>query len=236
MTTLVLLPGMDGTGELFAPFRAALGNRLRVRVVHYPPDQPLEYAPLERVAHAALPADDDYVMLAESFSGPIAVSLAAAHPRRLKGMVLCATFVRNPRPLTAPVRLMLNALPLNAIPPHLSTPVLLGHFATHELTEALRRALAPVSTAVLRTRLRSVLAVDVAAKMAQVKVPVLYLRAKHDRVVPPAASAQIERLCPHVKVVELDAPHFVLQAAPKEAAKAVRGFVREVMTGGPAAA
>jgi hypothetical protein len=33
---LVLLPGMDGTGELFAPFVAALGKTTPVVVVSYP--------------------------------------------------------------------------------------------------------------------------------------------------------------------------------------------------------
>jgi pimeloyl-ACP methyl ester carboxylesterase len=228
MTTLVLLPGMDGTGELFARFTFELGRRINVRVVRYPATEPLEYPALEEIARAAFPADEDFVMLAESFSGPIAVSLAAAHPRHLKGLVMCATFVRNPRPITAPLRMMLNHLPLNAIPTHLSAPVLLGHFATDALMEALRHALAPVSTAVLRARLRAVLAVDVSAQLAQVKIPVLYLRALHDRVVPPAASAHVAQLCPHASFVEIDAPHFVLQAAPEESAKAVRAFVREV--------
>lgn len=227
MTTLVLLPGMDGTGELFAPFTAALGRRFKVRVVGYPQDQALEYPALEKLVRAALPTDEDYVLLAESFSGPVAISIAAAHPRHLKGLVLCATFVRNPRPLTAPLRLMLNHLPLNAIPAHLSTPVLLGHFATDELTAALRHTLAPLSNAVLRARLHAVLVVDVSAKMERVKVPVLYVRATHDRVVPHSASTHIALLCPHAQFVELDAPHFVLQAAPKEAAEAVTKFVRE---------
>jgi pimeloyl-[acyl-carrier protein] methyl ester esterase len=228
MTTLVLLPGMDGTGELFAPFTAALGRRARAHVISYPPHEPLEYPALEKIVRAELPADEDYVMLAESFSGPLAISIAAAHPRHLKGLVLCATFASNPRPLAAPLRLMLNRLPLNAIPAHLSTPVLLGHFATDELTDALRRTLAPVSSAVLRARLHAVLAVDMSAKMEKVKVPVLYLRATHDRVVPHSASTHIALLCPQTKFVEIDAPHFLLQAKPKEGADLVAEFVREV--------
>ncbi len=222
---------MDGTGALFAPFQAALGDRFDVRVVQYPPHRPLEYPALEKIVREALPPDEEFVVLAESFSGPIAVSLAATRPRRLKALVLCATFVRNPRPLGAALRLMLNHLPLNAIPPHLSTPVLLGDFATPELTDALIRTLAPVSTDVLRARLRAVLAVDVSAKMEQVRVPVLYLRARHDRVVPPAASTHVQVLCPQMKMVELDAPHFVLQAKPAESAEAVTTFVERIADG-----
>ena len=36
MTALVLLPGMDGTGDLFAPLLSALPPALRTIVVRYP--------------------------------------------------------------------------------------------------------------------------------------------------------------------------------------------------------
>lgn len=231
MTTLMLLPGMDGTGELFAPFQAALPDGLATHVVRYPHDLPLDYPALQRRVQALLP-DDDFVMLAESFSGPIAIALAAARPARLRGLILCATFVRNPRPLAAPLRMMLNHLPLNAIPPHLSTPVLLGDFATDDLVAALQRTLAPVSTPVLRARLRAALSVDVSEQMAQVRVPVLYLRAKRDRVVPESAATEVRLLCRQAKVVDIDAPHFVLQTQPGPAAEVVHGFVREVSAAG----
>ena len=43
MTRLVLLPGLDGTGELFAPFIDALGG-FATQVVAYPPDRAMTYA------------------------------------------------------------------------------------------------------------------------------------------------------------------------------------------------
>src|SRR5438105_3993436 len=89
---------MDGTGELFAPFVAALGREFNVKVVAYPTAAPLGYDELESVARAALPAEGPYVILGESFSGPIAISLAASGSPGLKGLVLCCSFVSNPRP------------------------------------------------------------------------------------------------------------------------------------------
>ena len=41
--TLVLLPGMDGSGALFADFIAALGDGIAPLVLSYPPDRPLGY-------------------------------------------------------------------------------------------------------------------------------------------------------------------------------------------------
>jgi pimeloyl-ACP methyl ester carboxylesterase len=104
--------------------------------------------------------------------------------------------------------------------------LLLGRFATPALRMAFRAALAKVSAVVMQARLQEVLAVDVSAKLALVQVPMLYLRAAHDRVVPSNASRLITRLKPDTRVVELDAPHFLLQAVPFEAAHEVRAFAR----------
>lgn len=41
MVTLVMLPGMDGSGKLFEPLIGALGNEFTLLVVTYPPDRPL---------------------------------------------------------------------------------------------------------------------------------------------------------------------------------------------------
>ena len=67
--TLVLLPGMDGTGILVEPFVAALGSQFSVTIVRYPITEALGYAELEAVARAALPTDGPFVILGESFSG-----------------------------------------------------------------------------------------------------------------------------------------------------------------------
>jgi len=97
MAELILLPGLDGTGELFAPFIEALGG-FTTEVVSYPPDRAMSYAEHETFARAKLPSDEDYVLLAESFSGPVGIAIATATPARLKGLILCATFASNPLP------------------------------------------------------------------------------------------------------------------------------------------
>jgi pimeloyl-ACP methyl ester carboxylesterase len=226
MITLVLLPGMDGTGQLFDPFIAALGGEFHVKAVRYPATEPMGYAELESWARAALPTDGPFMLLGESFSGPIAISLAASAPPQLKGLVLCCTFARNPQPLFTVLRSFVPFLPLTAMPVGLLDRFLLGRFSTAGLRSAFAQALAQVSPDALRARLRSVLAVDVSAQLRAIKVPTLYLRAASDRVVPRAASRRILRLKPDTHVVQIEAPHFLLQAAPAEAACVVGGFMR----------
>src|SRR5512143_111507 len=101
MSTLVLLPGLDGTGRLFGDFIAALGQDIDVIVASYPADTPLDYAELEPLVRAMLPTDRDYVLLGESFSGPLAISLAASAPPGLRGLVLCCSVARSPLPALA---------------------------------------------------------------------------------------------------------------------------------------
>lgn len=89
--TLVLLPGMDGTGMLFEPFIAALGDAFPITVVTYPPTADSQtYADSLNLAALALPPKGLLVLLGESFSGPIAISLAAANPKRVVGLFCAA--------------------------------------------------------------------------------------------------------------------------------------------------
>lgn len=226
--TLVILPGLDGTGLLLKPFVAALGSGFAITVVSYPVAEPLGYPELEALARAALPEEGPFVILGESFSGPIAVSLAADGSPRLKGVVLCCSFVRNPRPALAWLKPLLRITPLARAPLAALAWLLLGKSSSRALRAAFSQSLAMVSAAALRARLRAVLEVDVSKRLAALNVPVLYLRAARDRVVPLASSELISRLNPRTRIIEMEAPHFLLQSAPAEAAKAVREFVREV--------
>lgn len=231
MVALVLLPGMDGTGELLSAFLEALDPELQPIVVSYPPDQPLDYSQLESIVRSWLPSDQPFVLLGESFSGPIAISIAVSAPRGLRGLILCCSFARNPRPIFGVLRSIVALLPVRQFPSTILSYALLGRFSSPRLRAALKQALARISPAVLCTRLRAVLSVDVVPQLSAVRVPVLYLRATEDRVVPLAASQLISRLLPVTKIIELETPHFLLQVAPHAAAQHVRAFVQEVALG-----
>ncbi len=225
MTTLVLLPGLDGTGLLFASFIAALGPGIKTVVVRYPTDQALAYRELEAIARTCLPADDDFFLLGESFSGPIAISIAASRPAGLRGLVLCCSFARNPRPSLLPLRPLLPLVPVAALPLALLSHFVLGRFSSSELRQGLAESLALVSPTALRTRAQAVLSVDVSASLTGFALPLLYLCAAEDRVVPASASQTLRALVPHARIVEFPAPHFLLQVQPTEAADCVREFM-----------
>jgi pimeloyl-[acyl-carrier protein] methyl ester esterase len=70
-----------------------------------------------------------------------------------------------------------------------------------------------------------VLSVDVRSQLAGTGVPVLYLQATRDSVVPGAALADMQRVLPGIHVARIDGPHFLLQARPAPCSKQEVAFV-----------
>jgi pimeloyl-ACP methyl ester carboxylesterase len=225
--TLILLPGMDGTGSLFRPFIDAVGTRFKIKVVQYPTDRAMDYPALLGRVRSELPANEPYVVLGESFSGPIAVELAAESDTLCQGLILCCTFVRNPRPLLSGLKFVIQSLPMWMPPVSVLSKLLLGKFSTPALRLAMAQAIAQVTPAVMRGRVYAVLCVDVTAQMVAVKTPILYLRATQDKLVPRSASEWVCHLNARTHVVDIDAPHCLLQTTPQEAAQVVQKFLIE---------
>lgn len=226
--TLILLPGLDGTGILFSQFVEAIGSCVPTRVVAYPTDQPLGYAELEALVREALPRDRPYVVLGESFSGPIAIRLAAGRPAGLVGLVLCVTFAKNPYPLLGWAAPWASSLPVTALPTWVRAGFIWGAAAAERTREESRLATAAVSEAVLRHRIAAVLAVDETNSLARLRVPVLVLQASADRVVPWTATEHILRTLPEAEHVEIPGPHMLLQVRAAECAAAVTRFMQRL--------
>lgn len=224
MTRLVLLPGLDGTGELFAPFKDSLDG-LATQVVSYPPHRAMSYAEHESFARDQLPTDEDFMILAESFSGPIGIALAAAAPPRLKGLILCGTFASNPLPVFGPLSKLVGAAPAFHMPPALMAPWLYAGRGSPALRRAHTQAMSRVSPSTIRARVAAILAVDYRKQLRRIEVPMIYLRAGADRLIPESAGRAIQELRPDMEWVEIDAPHFLLQTAPGACAAAVMSFV-----------
>ncbi len=226
MTTLVLLPGLDGTGRLFAPLLAELPHHWRTQVLSYPVDPQLGYDALTARVARALPADGSIVLLGESFSGPIAIALAAQLGERLQALILCCSFASNPRPALSPFAPLVACLPSPAqLPASLNARILLGTRPSSETRGLLMQALADLPATVVRARLRMVLKVDASAALARVRSPVLYLQAEQDWLVPQEAARVIVRNCPHAVVMRIAGPHGLLQTAPVPCAAAMTSFL-----------
>ena len=220
---VVLLPGMDGTGELLAPFVRALPPGTSATVVSYPRDRPLPYADLLPLVDAAAPASEPYVLVAESFSGPLAILHAAARPPGLRALVLSATFASNPLPPAARAIGVLARPSLFRIRPTESfvRDFLAGKDVRPDVLALVMAVAAKLDPEVMAFRLRQVLAVDVEDSLPAVAVPVVYLRASRDRLVGGRAMKRIAARLPGMRSVVIDGHHLLLQTRPEEAARAI---------------
>ena len=224
---LVLLPGLDGTGKLFVEFLKALDLGTSAQVVSYPPDIPLGYDELEPLVRAALPTRGRFVILGESFSGPLAIRIAAHPPPALVGLILCVTFASNPYPHLAWARGLAALLPLKSLPRWLRAPLMWGSASPSKAPRQSERAMAGVDAAVIRRRIAALLSVDETAALAKISVPTLVLCATGDRVISKAASMRLMHGIRHAQRLDVDGPHLLLKTRPKECAAAVLNFIRE---------
>lgn len=227
---LVLLPGMHGTGELFSGFMSMMTVAERIEALHYPTDASPSYGQLSGTVQLFVPASDPYFLLAESFSTPLAVQFAATKPPNLKGLILCAGFAASP--LTGPRRFvaslfapLLFRLPISSIA---MDHCLIGPGAPKSLQVAVQAAISSVRPNVLAARLRAVLSCDARQALSLVAVPLLYIRATRDKLVPQSCLDEIRRIKPEVCVAEIDGPHLILQREPKQSAEAVANFIQEI--------
>lgn len=228
---LVLLPGLDGTGKLFAAFVKVLNSSVHTVVVPYPTDQPLGYGALDTLVTGvldALPREQPFVLLGESFSGPLAIRIAARAPQGLIGLILCATFAKNPFPWLGWARPLAAYLPVKSLPRWLRAPLMWGSLAADRAPSQMERAMSGVSAAVVRQRIAALLEVDETGALRCIKIPVLVLRARGDRVLPRAATRWIVKNLAHAQLIEIDAPHLLLQTRPTECAAAVSRFLQDL--------
>jgi pimeloyl-ACP methyl ester carboxylesterase len=229
---LVLLPGMEGTGSLFAPFLKELPDWMQPVIVSYPTDQALDYRGHLDIVMAALPVEQPFVLLGESFSGPLALMAAARHPKGLRGVILCATFVNWPLPLATSIAGLIVSMGLFRLK---STPlflrILLGRNATDELRALFSGALAGLKPEVLAARARAVMNVDCTAELRECRVPILAMVADNDRIVAGRCPELIHRIRPEAEIKHFRSPHLILQCATPEAVSCICRFAESVREG-----
>jgi len=231
--TVILMPGMDGSGDLFTEFIAALPAEYQTQTAQYPSDRELSYAELEPLVRGFLPEDAPFILVAESYSSPLAIRIAASHPNGLVAVVLCAGFATSP--LKGLLHDLTGMLPLRALrpvfPSFVTRLLLLGNDAPDALVTAVAAEIDWVEPAVLAARVREVLMVDVRTELAEIDVPIQYLRAAKDKLVAVECMEEIVTIQPSTAVATIDAPHLLLQCEPQICARVIAEFVHMLQSG-----
>ena len=220
MSQVVFLPGFDGEAQLRSEFTRALARDHELRAVTYPARALGTLDAYREFAMAQAPVDWNPVLVAESFSGLVAARWASVDPR-VRALVLCAAFARNP---VGPAAL------LGAYLPEITRlgPAFMGPFARisgdprrAKWAEGLARVMGRMNPSVVAERLRIIATDDVSPVLASLAIPIVVVQFEGDVVVGRHARAHLESVCENVHVLNLPGPHFALATRPAETAAAI---------------
>lgn len=226
---LVLFPGLDGTGKLFEPFIREYPDPSRVTVIHYPMDRHIPFQQLRDYIVPLLPKGKPLVILGESYSGPVVLSLAASGDIDVQKIILVATFAKYPGSLlkTFSQWLPLSLLFRLPIPDFILRHYCFGNADSKILRTLLRDSVRLNNPDVLAMRAREGASVDVTELLSAIKVPCLYIAASNDRLVPAKAIDHLKRHLSGLDVVTLPGSHFILQTQPEACFDVVNGFMAQ---------
>ena len=213
---LVLLPGLDGTGVLFAPFLAQLPTQFETHVIHYP-NACLSPRELAELVLQQVEFTPDTVLIAESFSGLVAIELVKRQIV-LKALIFCASFGKSPRPQ------LLNTLKHLPLAQLLRLPIpyqALSRLGMNTQTQyLLSQAMQQVDNSVLAYRFRCLANAPVINLTQTYNIPTFYWRAANDWAVPLSNANALKVYFPHLQIHTIaDSGHFLLQTQPAKCVK-----------------
>jgi pimeloyl-ACP methyl ester carboxylesterase len=224
-TTLVLLPGLDGTDVFFRPLLSSLPRSITPVVINYPGSGALGYADLLQHVRRELVSEPEYYVLGWSFSGPLALMLAAAEPDKVTGVILSASFVRAPQPGLTPLGLACVGPVVWLYRVARRLPVWLFKPPADPLRRAKTETWQRVSATAVAARMRAALRIDARELLCRCRQPLLYLAASHDRVVPRHNADEVMQLRPASTLATIEGRHLAMYTNPEAAAQAIVTFI-----------
>jgi pimeloyl-ACP methyl ester carboxylesterase len=224
-STLVLLPGLDGTDIFFRPLLSSLPTWIRSHVVCFPPFGPNEYVDLLAMVREEVSKFATFFVLGSSFSGPLALMLAEAEPVKVRGVILSATFVSPPRPTYARLRFAAVTPTIWAVRACRRIPVFLSRGPNDQLRRDKAETWNRVSASMVAARVRELLNIDARELLRTCPNPVLCIAGNDDGVVPRRNVEEMVRLRPAVHVCMIKGGHFAIYTNATVAAAAITQFM-----------
>lgn len=211
-TDVVLLPGLHGSTALYDVFVALAPPWARCRPLPLPTLGDQGFDGLASTLEAELRRLEGFVLVAESFSGPVAVRLLARLGERVALLALCNPLVELS--LTLPVGLAASAASWREMPSAAAAAVLAD--GDRALGKAALDGIRALPKEVLEARLTAAFAARSEEITPLLAPPLLAILGSRDRLVSPDWTRALLADVPFATVVELDAPHLVVQTKPAE--------------------
>lgn len=225
--TLVLLPGLDGTDVFFRPLLASLPAWIAPIVIQFPTAGANEYPDLLRLVRSALANTSGCYVMGWSFSGPLALMLAAAEPGKIQGVILASSFVRPPRPMYARLRWAAVTPTVWMLRFGKRLPVWLSRRSSDRLRRDKTETWKRVKASMVAERVRALLQVDARQLLKTCPVPVLCLAGLDDGIVPHDNVEEMVCVRPSAQVRMIEGQHFAIYTNPTAAAAAIEAFIEK---------
>jgi pimeloyl-ACP methyl ester carboxylesterase len=219
------LPGLDGTDVFFRPLLAALPAWITPRAVCFPPSGANEYPDLLALVRKALAETPTCHVLGWSFSGPLALMLAAAEPDKVQGVILASSFVRSPRSIYTQLRWAAVTPTIWAIRACRRIPVWLSRSPSDRLRQDKAETWRRVRARMVAARIRALIRVDARESLRQCSRPVLCLAGRDDRIVPGNNVDEMVCVQPSIRVRTIEGKHFAIYTNPVATAVAITDFI-----------
>jgi pimeloyl-ACP methyl ester carboxylesterase len=225
---LVLLPGFDGTGQLFKPLLKQFTSNIEPVVMSYPNDKFMTYKELCEYIKPKLP-NEPFFILGESFGGPLAVMLSNLSSNHVKGLILSVTFASDPKPVISKlIRPIVSPRFFSyKIPSWFIKRFLLGGRQNTELINQVKILNKLLSPETIFSRLEEIVDVDVTSEVQRLNLPILYQRASKDWLVRKYSMDQFIHYANNISTVTFNAPHLLLQTFPRESAEGIEEFIKK---------
>lgn len=228
------LPGLHGSDALFQPLCDRLPEGVTTHFVNLPSDGKQDYQTLASVLDQQLPGCPEgskRLLIAESFSGPLAIRLASMRPDEIAGIVLAASFCDaplNPGIALLPLRPLFMVKPPRTALRHF----LVGNDASEAEVTGLQKVAQSIPSSTLSKRIRTILELMEDDNPDLPPIPMLILQANNDNLVPWEAQSKLEANYPEAITHWIESPHLILQRCPAECVQRIIEFADSI---GPAA-
>jgi len=222
-----MIPGLDGTGNLFEPLINTIHKTFQILVVKYPNETSSALVDIVHFIRSQIPADRQVILIAESFGGPIAIKLLA-DGLRVKACILCATFSSAPR-----VRLLhllkllpIKILPKLYIPSIIANRVFLGKTSKLSTIKLLRKTIRSIEPRILESRINILSELDLLTELKLLpQIPFLFIQPTSDLLVPPESTNSFQEYLERIKFQKIEGGHFILQSNPEDCWVAINTFL-----------
>jgi pimeloyl-ACP methyl ester carboxylesterase len=219
---------MDGTGVLFNHLTPQL--EFACQIIELPSGNNQSYAFLTEYISDKLPAED-FILLAESFSGPIAANIAGLNIPNLKAVIFIATFLQPPVPA---LLFCARFIPLKALVHLPLASFFIQRFLLGRQYPVRRfiHILASVSNADLSARLialKHLKHLKASKTTAPCQLPTLYLAAQNDCLVAPKHIYLFKNRFADLTEFFIPGTHFLAQSNPAGCAEKINAFVKRVI-------